>query len=147
MAASKDEVVLSIEETNKLRAELGLKPLKLESAPPKKEVDVDEINSRRADEQKATAVAETIKQFWWMLSLVYADRMREKRSLEGAFGSKSIADEVDDDDALSWVAKSRREQEKKLAQQKALAAKRARKFAEEDESTFYSNSSAAVVLL
>uniref|UniRef100_A0AAY3ZZI3 U4/U6.U5 tri-snRNP-associated protein 1 n=1 Tax=Denticeps clupeoides TaxID=299321 RepID=A0AAY3ZZI3_9TELE len=112
---------LSIEETNKLRAKLGLKPLDLNET--KKEVGTKE----------EPLVAEVInpiqiKQQKEMREKLAA--MKEKRILNQKLGKvKSLADEDPWlDDTSAWVEKSR-----KLAKEKELAEKRAKLLEEMDE--------------
>ncbi|KAG7321368.1 hypothetical protein KOW79_015783 [Hemibagrus wyckioides] len=118
---------LSIEETNKLRAKLGLKPLELNEA--KKELGTKEepmlaevINPVQIRQQ--TEIREKLA------------ALKEKRLLNQKLGKvKTLAD--DDpwlDDASAWVEKSR-----KLAKEKEMAEKRAKLLEEMDEEFGVSN--------
>ncbi|KAF4077310.1 hypothetical protein AMELA_G00206700 [Ameiurus melas] len=112
---------LSIEETNKLRAKLGLKPLEMNES--KKELGTKEepllaevINPIQIRQQKE--IREKLA------------ALKEKRLLNQKLGKvKTLAD--DDpwlDDTAAWVEKSR-----KLAKEKELAEKRAKLLEEMDE--------------
>ncbi|KAK3524318.1 hypothetical protein QTP70_027872 [Hemibagrus guttatus] len=118
---------LSIEETNKLRAKLGLKPLELNEG--KKELGTKEepllaevINPVQIKQQ--TEIREKLA------------ALKEKRLLNQKLGKvKTLAD--DDpwlDDASAWVEKSR-----KLAKEKEMAEKRAKLLEEMDEEFGVSN--------
>ncbi|XP_060792301.1 U4/U6.U5 tri-snRNP-associated protein 1 isoform X1 [Neoarius graeffei] len=118
---------LSIEETNKLRAKLGLKPLELNE--PKKELGTKEepllaevinpVQIRQQNEIREKLAA-----------------LKEKRLLNQKLGKvKTLAD--DDpwlDDTVAWVEKSR-----KLAKEKEMAEKRAKLLEEMDEEFGVSN--------
>ncbi|RMX51409.1 hypothetical protein pdam_00012621, partial [Pocillopora damicornis] len=113
------DISLSIEETNKLRIKLGLKPLEgtdssgtqEENATSKKEdVHVPAINM--ADQKETEKFKRKLEE------------MKEKRRINKKLGkvkSLGTADSDDDDDsAMSWVLKSRKkENEKVLAEKRA----------------------------
>jgi len=104
---------LSIEETNKLREKLGLKPLKSDSEP-KKEKTAEDNYKEYKDTLKSETEAKEIKN--------RIDKAKEKRLLASKLKGKTLADVSDDeDDAASWVLK-----------QKQMAEKRAKE-AEESE--------------
>ncbi|XP_053334319.1 U4/U6.U5 tri-snRNP-associated protein 1 [Clarias gariepinus] len=112
---------LSIEETNKLRAKLGLKPLELNET--KKELGTKE----------EPMVAETINPVQIRKQNEIREKLaalKEKRLLNQKLGKvKTLAD--DDpwlDDTAAWVEKSR-----KLAKEKEMAEKRAKLLEEMDE--------------
>lgn len=111
---------LSIEETNKLRAKLGLKPLEMNEG--KKELGTKE----------EPLVADTInpvliKQQKEMREKLAA--MKEKRLLNQKLGKvKAIGDDDWLDDTAAWVERSR-----KLAKEKEMAEKRAKLLEEMDE--------------
>lgn len=111
---------LSIEETNKLRAKLGLKPLDLNET--KKELGTKE----------EPIVAETINPAAIKKQKEMRERlaaMKEKRILNQKLGKvKTLADEDWLDDTSAWVEKSR-----KMAKEKELADKRAKLLEEMDE--------------
>ncbi|XP_056136207.1 U4/U6.U5 tri-snRNP-associated protein 1 [Lampris incognitus] len=111
---------LSIEETNKLRAKLGLKPLELNEN--KKELGTKEdplvavtINPVQIQQQKE------------MREKLAA--MKEKRILNQKLGKvKTLADDDWLEDTAAWVEKSR-----KLSKEKEMAEKRAKLLEEMDE--------------
>jgi U4/U6.U5 tri-snRNP-associated protein 1 len=114
---------LSIDETNKLRIKLGLKPLKVEDGAevtiPKKTAeelmggkDMGEFVHRAPENWGAKKKAEKLRE-------KIRDR-KDKRAIDAKLKAvKGIADESSDDDAYSWVKKSR-----KIEDEKAKAAKR-----------------------
>lgn len=111
---------LSIEETNKLRAKLGLKPLELNE------------NKKELGTKEEPLVAETInpvliKQQKEMREKLAA--MKEKRILNQKLGKvKTLAEDDWLDDTRAWVERSR-----KLAKEKEMAEKRAKLLEEMDE--------------
>ncbi|CAK6973956.1 U4/U6.U5 tri-snRNP-associated protein 1 [Scomber scombrus] len=111
---------LSIEETNKLRAKLGLKPLELNQT--KKELGTKED----------PVVAETINPVLIKKQKDMKEKLaalKEKRIQNQKLGKvKSLADDDWLDDTAAWVEKSR-----KLAKEKELAEKRAKLLQEMDE--------------
>ncbi|XP_053714206.1 U4/U6.U5 tri-snRNP-associated protein 1 isoform X2 [Synchiropus splendidus] len=117
---------LSIEETNKLRAKLGLKPLELNED--KKEVGTKE----------APLVAETINPSLMQKQVEIREKlaaMKEKRLLNQKLGKvKTLADEDWLDDTSAWVEKNR-----KLAKEKEMAEKRAKLLEEMDQEFGVSN--------
>ncbi|KAM3623993.1 uncharacterized protein V6R79_017809 [Siganus canaliculatus] len=111
---------LSIEETNKLRAKLGLKPLELNES--KKELGTKED----------PILAETINPVVIQQQKDIKEKLaalKEKRILNQKLGKvKTLADDDWLDDTSVWVEKSR-----KLAKEKELAEKRAKLLEEMDE--------------
>jgi len=111
---------LSIEETNKLRAKLGLKPLELNES--KKEIGTKED----------PVVAETINPVLIQKQKDMREKlaaMKEKRIQNQKLGKvKSLADDDWLDDTAAWVEKSR-----KMAKEKEMAEKRAKLLEEMDE--------------
>lgn len=126
-ASNTNETSISIEETNRIRAELGLKPLDLgddatgdagnsESATEKKDVHVpaENIGTKKKTEELKRKI----------------DERRERRKIEqGLTSIRPIAQQAteEDDNAASWVEKMRRIQKEKEA-----AAKRAKMLEEMD---------------
>ncbi|XP_011867155.1 PREDICTED: U4/U6.U5 tri-snRNP-associated protein 1 isoform X2 [Vollenhovia emeryi] len=108
---------LSIEETNKLRAKLGLKPLELDTTskddPSKIKDDLGEFYHKPApnnsDKMKAQKLREKI------------GIQKEKRQIEACLSKMRNLGEYDsDDDTQAWIHKSRqREVEKKKAEMRA----------------------------
>jgi len=122
-ATSTNEASISVEETNRIRAELGLKPLETggegseSSVSEKKDVHVPAENLR---EKKKT---EDIRQ--------KLEERKEKRKIDKRLASfKTLAETAteEDDDAANWVEKSR-----KLQQAKEEAQKRAKLLEEMDQ--------------
>ncbi|XP_070576696.1 U4/U6.U5 tri-snRNP-associated protein 1-like isoform X2 [Ptychodera flava] len=126
-----DGMSLSIEETNKLRIKLGLKPLEVtdsekkgdgeaEEKPYDKRDDVHRPAVNLAEERKRQEIREKM------------ELIRQKRRINQKLNKvKSIAEYDDDDEldnALVWVQKSR-----KLQQEKEKAEKTARLLEEMDE--------------
>lgn len=111
---------LSIEETNKLRAKLGLKPLELNE------------NKKELGTKEDPKVAETINPIVIQHQKEMREKlaaMKEKRILNQKLGKvKSLADDDWLDDTTAWVERSRR-----MAQEKELAEKRAKLLEEMDE--------------
>lgn len=113
----KSNLSLSIEETNKLRAKLGLKPLDApgtsEESVKKEDDDVHAPPLNLGDLKRTEELKEKVKQ------------MKEKRRLGTKLGkvkTLATADDGGDDDgsALAWVMKSRRlEHDKIQAEQRA----------------------------
>ncbi|AWP05339.1 putative U4/U6.U5 tri-snRNP-associated protein 1 [Scophthalmus maximus] len=111
---------LSIEETNKLRAKLGLKPLELNET--KKE-----LGTKEDPMVAATINPVIIKQQREMKEKLAA--MKEKRIQNQKLGKvKTLAEEDWLDDTVAWVERSR-----KMAKEKELAEKRAKLLEEMDE--------------
>ncbi|XP_076836519.1 U4/U6.U5 tri-snRNP-associated protein 1 [Brachyhypopomus gauderio] len=118
---------LSIEETNKLRAKLGLKPLELneskkETGTKEEPISVDAINPiqiRQQSEMREKLAA-----------------LKEKRLLNQKLGKvKTLGDEDPWlDDTAAWVERSR-----KIAKEKEMAEKRAKLLEEMDEEFGVSN--------
>ncbi|XP_053613171.1 U4/U6.U5 tri-snRNP-associated protein 1 [Plodia interpunctella] len=114
---------LSVEETNRLRAKLGLKPLEAAEAPAddgKFKDDLGEFYHKPAvnisEQKKSEKMREKLEQ------------RREKRKMEQKLQTTLLADEPEEDDALAWVRKSR-----DIERQKREAAKRAAMLDELDE--------------
>lgn len=111
---------LSIEETNKLRAKLGLKPL-----------DLNE-NKKELGTKEEPVVAETINPVLIQQQKEMREKlaaMKEKRILNQKLGKvKTLAEDDWLDDTAAWVERSR-----KLAKEKEMAEKRAKLLEEMDE--------------
>ncbi|XP_068177640.1 U4/U6.U5 tri-snRNP-associated protein 1 [Antennarius striatus] len=111
---------LSIEETNKLRAKLGLKPLELNE------------NKKELGTKEEPIVAETINPVLIQQQKEIREKlaaMKEKRILNQKLGKvKTLAEDDWLDDTCAWVEKSR-----KLAKEKEMAEKRAKLLEEMDE--------------
>ncbi|KAM6940646.1 U4/U6.U5 tri-snRNP-associated protein 1 [Xenentodon cancila] len=111
---------LSIEDTNKLRAKLGLKPLELNE------------NKKELGTKEEPLVAETINPVLIQQQKEMREKlaaMKEKRLLNQKLGKvKSLAEDDWLDDTAAWVERSR-----KLAKEKEMAEKRAKLLEEMDE--------------
>uniref|UniRef100_A0A1A8JA59 Squamous cell carcinoma antigen recognised by T cells n=1 Tax=Nothobranchius kuhntae TaxID=321403 RepID=A0A1A8JA59_NOTKU len=117
---------LSVEETNKLRAKLGLKPLELNE------------NKKELGTKEEPLVAETINPVLIQQQKEMREKlaaMKEKRLLNQKLGKvKNLADDDWLDDTAAWIERSR-----KLAQEKEMAEKRAKLLEEMDEEFGVSN--------
>ncbi|KAL5007937.1 hypothetical protein ScPMuIL_013518 [Solemya velum] len=122
------EKTLSIEETNKIRAKLGLKPLDVgnfkdkksegEDGKPAKQEDVHAPPVNLSEVKKTTALREKM------------DAKKEKRKYSEKLSKIKTLGESDDEDenAATWVRRVR-----KMQKEKALAEKRAKMLEEMDE--------------
>ncbi|CAN9510236.1 unnamed protein product [Ophioblennius macclurei] len=116
---------LSIEETNKLRAKLGLKPLELNE------------NKKELGTKEEPIVAETINPVVIQQQKEMKEKLaaiKEKRLLNQKLGKVKTLAEEDDLETAEWVEKSR-----KMAKEKELAEKRAKLLQEMDEEFGVSN--------
>ncbi|KAI9016759.1 SART-1 protein [Hyaloraphidium curvatum] len=108
------EISLSIEETNKLRISLGLKPLSLEPSESDKAEKAAEDNfaARREEERKAAEVAELQERL---------AKSRNKRELKKKLAGKGLGEAEDEQDAtldsLAWVERMKKRQQE-LAERK-----------------------------
>ncbi|XP_008297509.1 U4/U6.U5 tri-snRNP-associated protein 1 [Stegastes partitus] len=111
---------LSIEDTNKLRAKLGLKPLELNE------------NKKELGTKEEPMVAETINPVLIQQQKEMREKlaaMKEKRILNQKLGKvKTLAEDDWLDDTAAWVERSRT-----LAKEKEMAEKRAKLLEEMDE--------------
>ncbi|XP_015599147.1 U4/U6.U5 tri-snRNP-associated protein 1 [Cephus cinctus] len=112
------QLSLSIDETNKLRAKLGLKPLEVESSagkddPNKIKDDLGEFYHKPAPNANEKVKTQKIKE---KLTL-----QKEKRQIETNLAKvKPLGESDSDDDAKGWVEKNRRlQKEKKKAEERA----------------------------
>ncbi|KAN0009487.1 hypothetical protein ACTFIU_006782 [Dictyostelium citrinum] len=112
---------LSIEETNKIRISLGLKPLKVEEEPKDVKSQTKSNNNTNSD---TLEVLDTI------------NKLKKKRELNSKLVGKSIAEQLlegeneeeDDDDVSNWVNKSRQtEKQKQIERKKELINKKQQK--------------------
>ncbi|XP_011299457.1 U4/U6.U5 tri-snRNP-associated protein 1 [Fopius arisanus] len=118
----------SIEETNKLRAQLGLKPLEVDTAPSKEDPnklkdDLGEFYHKPAENTASTALTQKYRE--------RIDTHKQKRKIEANLSRvQLLGDDDSNDDANLWVEKTR-----KLAEEKKKAEDRA-KLLEEMEAVF-----------
>ncbi|EFO21317.2 hypothetical protein LOAG_07174 [Loa loa] len=124
-SSSKNEESISIEETNRLRASLGLAPLEVGSGPKESEVEGSEGIEKVYKEDGMEFVHKKAEHLG---EKKRADEMREKLSVardkrklyEKVLKVKPLAESDSDEDAASWVAKNRElEEERKRAEERA----------------------------
>ncbi|XP_020321139.1 U4/U6.U5 tri-snRNP-associated protein 1 [Oncorhynchus kisutch] len=117
---------LTIEETNKLRAKLGLKPLEMTDT------------TKELGTKEQPIVAETINPVYIKQQKEMREKLaalKEKRLLNKKLGKvKTLAEEDWLDDTVAWVERSR-----KMSKEKELAEKRAKLLQEMDEEFGVSN--------
>ncbi|KAL1463148.1 hypothetical protein WDU94_014929 [Cyamophila willieti] len=127
-AQSGDNSSLSIEETNKLRLKLGLKPLDVSSSSSKPSDSKTNSNEPEKILAKDTGEEFIHKPAKNLSDLKQTEKIaaklkerKEKRELEARLSKvKKLADDDSDDDVKKWVSKSRKIQtEKELAEKKA----------------------------
>jgi len=128
--SSKSDQSLSIEETNKLRARLGLKPLRIEDIPAFKE-DGTEVK-KEVDKEGGTDMGEFVHKPAENLSQkAHTEKVKqrlmehkEKRQIESKLAHVKPLGESDEDDDSSqaWVARSRRMQEERVQAEKRAKA-------------------------
>lgn len=110
---------LSIEETNKLRAKLGLKPLEVDNAPKddpdKIKDDLGEFYHKPAPNNNEKIRAQKLRE--------KIGTQKEKRQIEAHLSKVKNLGECDsDDDTQAWINKSRQlEEEKKKAEQRVMS--------------------------
>jgi len=121
--ASGDGSSLSIQETNRLRAKLGLKPLE------EKDAKGDDGKPKKSEGVHAPPINLSEKKKTEMLKEKMANRKRE-REIKSKLGKVKGLGESDSDDegARAWVLKNRKQQK-----ERELAEKRAKMLAEMDE--------------
>ncbi|KAG2454998.1 hypothetical protein HYH02_000823 [Chlamydomonas schloesseri] len=120
---SGNEISLSIEETNKLRISLGLKPLRLDSGP--SQADVERQNHEAKKQQEAAAQAQELRK--------KLEAAREKRLMDAKLKAVKTLGAADGDDGdgdmASWVEKNRRLEQQRREEAAAKAAAAAEKAA------------------
>ncbi|XP_076628102.1 U4/U6.U5 tri-snRNP-associated protein 1 [Colletes latitarsis] len=108
---------LSVEETNKLRAKLGLKPLEVDSTskddPNKIKDDLGEFYHKPAPDVNEKLRTQKLKE--------KIGTQKQKRQIEASLSKvKSLAECDSDDDTRAWIEKNRRlDEEKKKAEERA----------------------------
>ncbi|KAL3986047.1 SART-1 family protein [Acanthocheilonema viteae] len=124
-SSNKNEESMSVEETNRLRASLGLAPLEMDDGPKEREVEgsegIEKIYKEDGMEfvhKKAEHLGEKKRAEEMREKLLVA---RDKRKLyEKVLKAKPLADSDSEDDVASWVAKNRElEEERKRAEERA----------------------------
>jgi U4/U6.U5 tri-snRNP-associated protein 1 len=111
------EISCSVDETNRIRAQLGLKPLRIGSA-----ADDGGEEETRKNREKAERDAKQAE------ILFRIEKAKKKRALhakvEGKSLGESLSENNDVDDMSSWVAKSRKKEKDDVVIEKAKAARR-----------------------
>jgi len=104
-----EEISLSIEETNKLRISLGLKPLSVDNEPVKESAE-DNYEKYKKDLKKTEETKKIQEKI---------QRSRNKRELKKKLSGKGLGElgEDEDDDALAWIKRQKKRQ-KELAELK-----------------------------
>ena len=108
------EISCSVEETNRIRAQLGLKPLRVGKAA---ETGEEETRKNREKAERDAKQAEILHRI---------EKAKKKRALhaklEGKSLGESIAEQEDVDDLSAWVSKSRtKEKEEKKVEKHRMA--------------------------
>ena len=111
---------MSVEETNRLRISLGLKPLQVEETNKSEVQEAKERLQRRKEEAAKKRKAMDVQQ---RIAQMRRNRERESTIMGKGLG-EADSDEEADQDVLSWVNKSRslestRQRERELAERKA----------------------------
>lgn len=107
---------MSIEESNKLRAKLGLKPLEVDSIckddPNKIKDDLGEFYHKPAPDVNEKLRTQKLKE--------KIGTQKQKRQIEANLAKvKSLGECDSDDDAQAWIGKTKRlEEEKKKAEER-----------------------------
>ncbi|KAF9190905.1 hypothetical protein BGZ51_008054 [Haplosporangium sp. Z 767] len=118
------EISASIEETNRIRLSLGLKPLKLGPETSSAQVAEDNLKRQREEEAKK-ARDEAIKK-----KIAKSKNKRELTKVIAGKGLGEASDEDDTDDVYKWTMKSRNKEKQRQA---AEAARREKELQELDE--------------
>lgn len=125
------EISCSVEETNRLRALLGLKPLKISGADDGKsrdQISVENFRRSKEDEERARDAAELKEKI---------ERSRSKRLMQSKLGEATLGDADGDDmelvSAAEWVQRSRKKAEVTEKEKQRLAAEQAAKRLDEED--------------
>jgi len=123
---SNGEVEISIEETNKIRASLGLKPLKITD---------DKTSNKEQEKEKQKKKEQGEKETKSLLLKDKLNKVKKQREYLSNVTGKSLGEELEeeDDDAVAWINKSRTLHENQVKKEKELAEKRAKILEEQDE--------------
>jgi len=122
---SNGEATCSIEETNKLRLALGLKPLKVED-PKEKEKNAEQQLKDKQEAEKHRKILEIGGAL---------EKMKKKRQLNEKLVGATLGTGEETEDVSSWVRKSRALEVENLKKEKELAEKRARELDNQDAYT------------
>ena len=114
------EISASVEETNRIRAQLGLKPLADGgSAGPSKEAEAQARGQERQDQMAKEEAEEAMRE--------KLDAARRKRLLHQKLSGASLGEQLageEMDSAAAWVAKTRNQEEQRAEKRKELKAQR-----------------------
>ena len=116
---SNGEISASVEETNRIRAQLGLKPLAAEGGGPSKEAEA-KVNGEERQRQFAKEEAEEAMR-------EKLDAARRQRLLHQKLKGKSLGEQLageEMDSAAAWVMKSRTQEEVRKEKKKEMKATR-----------------------
>ncbi|RKP23221.1 SART-1 protein [Syncephalis pseudoplumigaleata] len=119
------EISLSLEETNKLRISLGLKPL--EAGPSDATAAAERNYKEQREKEKQAAEAKTIREKIEKMQ----NRAKLTKKLEGKGLGEADAATGAENSAMEWVRRNR-QAERARAKERALAAKRAKQLEEQD---------------
>jgi len=118
---------MSIKETNKVRASLGLKPLRDSSKAESQKKDEEQAHQDRVETKKKAEQAE-------LLAARVADAKERRRQERTLKRTKALGEaDPEADDVAAWVLKSRKEEEKRKAKEREAALRTARRLEEQDE--------------
>jgi len=120
---SNGESTNSIEETNKLRISLGLKPLKIED-PKEKEKELEQQFKDKLEVDKQRKILEIGGTL---------EKMKKKRQLHEKLSGPSLGESLAEEDAVSWVRKSRTLEVENMKKEKELAEKRAKELDDQEQ--------------
>eukprot|EP00898_Chlorokybus_atmophyticus_P001200 jgi/Chlat1/2080/Chrsp17S02634 len=119
------EVSCSVDETNRIRAALGLKPLRTAAeVAAEQKAKQDAHAKEQAEAEKAAKAQELARR---------VESMKEKRVLDEKLSGKGIADAAENISAAEWVRRSRQLEEKRKAEERAKAEAVAKRLAQQDE--------------
>lgn len=96
------EISCSIEETNRIRALLGMKPLTMEDSESKDYVAVQNMKNKREEEQKLRESAEILARI---------EKAKNKRLLNAKISAPAIDEDESAMSAAEWVVHSRKKQQ------------------------------------
>ncbi|KAK9806920.1 hypothetical protein WJX72_007494 [[Myrmecia] bisecta] len=117
---------MSVEETNRLRVSLGLKPLSMDSGKEARDKEQAARREKQAEADKQAKAAELAER---------VTKAKEKRQLQEHYSKvKTLGAAAPDvDDLAAWVSKSRTLEEQQRVAERAKAEKLARQFEEQEE--------------
>ncbi|GAX83291.1 hypothetical protein CEUSTIGMA_g10717.t1 [Chlamydomonas eustigma] len=103
------EISMSIEETNRLRISLGLKPLNMEAPQKQSAVDVKKQEQARKEAEQERLAADLRARI---------EAHKSARQQQSFLAVKGLGEADEDDDMASWVERSRRMAEEQRQKQK-----------------------------